>query len=84
VIGAYDRPSPDLGDSPVPPAPDNLGPLATAWTDLEAIAANVRVLVDAARRGVAHGRGQSGRVRPRRRSGRLDGAGGPPSEPRVS
>jgi alanine racemase len=33
----------------VPPAPAGLGPLATAWVDLDAIAANVRVLADAAR-----------------------------------
>jgi hypothetical protein len=33
----------------VHPAPAGLGSLATAWVDLDAIAANVRVLADAAR-----------------------------------
>jgi alanine racemase len=33
----------------VHPAPAGLGPLATAWVDLDAIAANVRMLADAAR-----------------------------------
>jgi hypothetical protein len=31
----------------VHPAPAGLGSLATAWVDLDAIAANVRVLADA-------------------------------------
>jgi hypothetical protein len=33
----------------VHPAPAGVGPLATAWVDLDAIAANVRVQADAAR-----------------------------------
>ena len=51
MTGGFGRSCPDLGDLPVHPAPADLAPLATAYVDLDAIAANVRVLVDAARGG---------------------------------
>ena len=46
---AYGRPRPGLGALPDDAAPADLDPLAIAWVDLAAIAANVRTLADAAR-----------------------------------
>ena len=44
----FGRSRPDLGDLPDHAASADLDPLATAWVDLDAIAANVRVLAAAA------------------------------------
>ena len=49
MTGVFGRSCPDLGDFPVHSASADLGPLATAWVDLDAIATNVRVLAVAAR-----------------------------------
>jgi hypothetical protein len=49
VTGAICRPGRSLGDVAVRPAAGGLGPLAAAGVDLDAIAANVRVVAEAAR-----------------------------------